>query len=263
MDEVSDPRTLEVLDDDGRPVPLGGRRERALLAALLLQPNRVVSTHRLIDAVWGDDPAETAANALQVHISKLRKALGGPAGPLQTEAPGYVLRTSPGELDAERFEELAATAQPEDGPGAVAARLAEALGLWSGAVLDGLETNGSERGDVTRLEELRISVLERRIEADLALGRHGHVIGELGALIQAHPFRGVPGSAHAGPLPIGEQAEALAVYGHHPPGPGRRAGNRPVRRCGTWSWPSCSSRLTWHGRRTVDQRSVLIAPRAR
>ena len=106
---------LEVLDDDGRPVALGGRRERTLLAALLLEANRVVSSHRLIDAVWGDDPPETAANALQVHISKLRKVLAaspGAVGPLLTEAPGYVLRTSPGQLDAERFEELAAAGNP-------------------------------------------------------------------------------------------------------------------------------------------------------
>ena len=205
---------LEVLDDDGRSVPLGGRRERALLAALLLEANRVVSSHRLIDAVWGDNPPETAANALQVHISKLRKALGGPAGPLHTEVPGYMLRTSPGELDAERFEELAATAHPDDGPAAVAARLAEALALWSGSVLDGLETNGSERNDVTRLEELRISVLERRIEADLAVGRHGNVIGELEALIHAHPLREeLRGQLMRALYLSGRQAEALAVYG--------------------------------------------------
>lgn len=207
---------LEVLDDDGRPVALGGRRERTLLAALLLEANRVVSSHRLIDAVWGDDPPETAANALQVHISKLRKVLAaspGAVGPLLTEAPGYVLRTSPGQLDAERFEELAAAGEPDEVPGAESARLAEALALWSGAVLDGLETTGWGQSDVARLEELRVAVLERRIEADLALGRHGELVGELEALIRIHPLReGLRGQLMRALYRSGRQADALAVY---------------------------------------------------
>src|ERR1700722_2936544 len=97
---------LALLDDEGNTVSLGGRRERTLLATLLLEANQVVSRDRLIDALWGDRPPETAANALQVHVSKLRRTLTdsqGSPGPLRTESPGYVLRTAPGELDAERF----------------------------------------------------------------------------------------------------------------------------------------------------------------
>jgi len=94
---------LEAFDDEGRPITLRGSRERVLLATLLLEANKVVSRDRLIDAVWGDQPPETAANALQVQISKLRKSLAGGSGsesPVHTRTPGYVLRTRPGELDA-------------------------------------------------------------------------------------------------------------------------------------------------------------------
>src|ERR1700677_101747 len=130
---------LEVLDDERRPIALGGRLEPVLLAVLLLEANRVVSCDRLVDAVWGDHPPETATNTLQVHISKLRRTLGASSGtsnPLHTQAPGYVLRTSRGELDPERFEELATESTPDDGPATVSDRLAGALDLWRGPVLD-------------------------------------------------------------------------------------------------------------------------------
>jgi predicted ATPase/DNA-binding SARP family transcriptional activator len=206
---------LEVLDDEGRPVPLGGRRERHLLATLVLAANRVVSSDRLIDSLWGDHPPETAANALQVHVSKLRKMLvASPTvgGPLHTQAPGYVLRTSPGEVDSERFEELAAS-RPDDDDARLSSRLAEALALWRGPVLDGLEIDTSARSDVARLEELRIAVLVRRIEADLALGRHRAVVGELEALIDAHPLHeGLAGHLMLALYRSGRQADALGVY---------------------------------------------------
>jgi DNA-binding SARP family transcriptional activator len=209
---------LEVLDAEGRSVPLGGRRERVLLAALLLEANRVVSCDRLIDAVWGESPPKTAANALQVHISKLRKTLAASSGtgsPLHTQAPGYVLRTSPGELDLEHFEEQAAASHPDDGPAGLSARLAEALALWKGDVLEGLETNAFGRSDVARLEELRVSVLERRIEADLALGRHAELVGELEALVHTHPLReGLRGQLMIALYRSGRQADALGVYRH-------------------------------------------------
>ncbi len=207
---------LELMDDAGRPVPLGGSRERVLLATLLLGANRVVSRDRLIDALWGDRPPGSAANALQVHVSKLRRTLA-PApdtpGPLHTQSPGYLLRTLPGELDAERFEELATESRPGDGPAETSARLAEALALWAGPVLDGLESDGSWRSDATRLEELRASVLERRIEADLALGRHRELVGELEALVLAHPLREeLRGQLMLALYRSGRQADALGVY---------------------------------------------------
>ena len=101
---------LEVLDDDGAPVTLGGRRPRALLAQLLLHPNEVVSTDRLIDRIWGETPPASAANALQVHVHALRGALG--ADRILTRPPGYLLRVEEGELDAQRFEQLVAAHDP-------------------------------------------------------------------------------------------------------------------------------------------------------
>ena len=207
---------LEVLNDERQPIALGGRTERVLLAVLLLEANRVVSCDRLVDVVWGDHPPETATNALQVHISKLRRKLGassGPSNPLHTRAPGYVLRTSRGELDFERFEELATESELDDGPATVSERLAEALALWRGSVLDGIEVDSTGRSDVVRLEELRVSVLGRRIEADLALGRHAELIGELEALIRAYPLREeLPGQLMLALYRSGRQADALGVY---------------------------------------------------
>jgi DNA-binding SARP family transcriptional activator len=208
---------LALLDDEGNTVPLGGRRERTLLATLLLEANQVVSRDRLIDALWGDHPPETASNALQVHISKLRRALTdsqGTAGPLHTESPGYVLRTSPGELDAERFETMVTDSARGDQPDVVSATLRGALNLWAGPVLDGIELDASWRSDITRLEELRISVLERRIEADLALGQHRELVGELEALVQAHPWRErLTGQLMLALYRSGRQADALGAYG--------------------------------------------------
>ena len=206
---------LELLDAEERAVALGGRSERVLLASLLMGANRIVSRDRLIDSLWGDHPPVTAANTLQAHISRLRRTLVASSvtgGALHTQAPGYVLRTAPGELDSERFEELAAS-RPGDVPTVVSARLAEALTLWRGSVLDGLEIDGSWQSDVTRLEELRVSVLERRIEADLVLGRHSELVGELEALVRIHPLReGLRGQLMLALYRSGRQADALGVY---------------------------------------------------
>ena len=207
---------LGVLDDAGRPIPLSGQREQVLLATLLLEADRVVSADRLIEALWGDHPPTTAANALQVHVSKLRKKLGDPAGsenPLHTESPGYVLRVGAGELDAEHFELLATQSNPDEDPDAVSARLGEALALWRGRVLDGLEIDVAGRADVARLEELRVSTIEARIEVDLALGRHAQLVGELEALVHANPLRErLRAQLMLALYRSGRQADALAVY---------------------------------------------------
>ncbi len=206
---------LEVTDDEGRTVALAGRSERVLLACLLLEANRVVSSDRLIDALWGERPPETAANAVQVHVSKLRRKLikpSGSDGPLETSSPGYVLRTAPGELDSERFEELVTI--PSSGePSETSERLSEALELWRGPVLSGLENDITAHSDIARLEGLRVSAIVRRIEADLALGRHAQLVGELEGLIASNPLNeGLRGQLMVALYRSGRQADALGVY---------------------------------------------------
>ena len=207
---------LEVKDAEGGPVALGGRTERVLLACLLLEANRVVSADRLIDALWGEEPPETAGNALQVHVSKLRRKLSGPSGadgPLETSSPGYVLRTAPGELDSERFESLATSTVADEVPAQTSARLAEALALWRGPVLAGLENEISAQTDIARLEGLRISATQRRIEADLALGRHAQLVGELEGLVASNPLHeALRGQLMVALYRSGRQADALSVY---------------------------------------------------
>src|SRR5213593_1990151 len=124
---------LEV-SDEGRPVPLAGAKQRALLAILVLHANQVVSSDHLLDELWGDRPPESGAGALQVRVSQLRKALGPGGRLVETKAPGYVLRLDPEQLDLHRFERLVEEAESAEAPVA-ADRLREALGLWRGAAL--------------------------------------------------------------------------------------------------------------------------------
>jgi len=199
---------LEVLED-GRQVTLGGSKQRALLASLLLHANEVVSRDRLIDELWGASPPETAPTALQVHVSQLRKALGRDL--ILTQPPGYLIRLSDGELDLHRFEQLVAAARAEDA--AQAARLLrEGLALWRGAPL-------AELSDVfapperARLEEQRLAALEQRIQADLALGRHAELVPELEGLVRKHPLRErLRGELMLALYRCGRQADALEVY---------------------------------------------------
>jgi DNA-binding SARP family transcriptional activator/streptogramin lyase len=193
---------LEV-SDDGRPVALGGQKQRALLALLLLHANEVVSRDRLIDELWEADPPETARTALQVHISQLRKAVGRER--ILTQAPGYRAVVEPGELDLERFERLVAD-------GADPAALREALGLWRGAPLAELGDSFAwvERG---RLEGQRLLALERRIDADLGLGRQAELVPELEGLVREHPLREhLRGQLMLALYRCGRQADALEVY---------------------------------------------------
>src|SRR4051794_33350074 len=200
---------LEVRTGDG-PLALGAPKQRALLALLLLNANRVVARERLIGELWGDSPPETAAKAVQVYVSRLRKLL--PAELLVTQAPGYVLRVAPESVDLRRFERLVAEAHDAD-PARAASLLAEALALWRGPPLAELADEPFARIEAGRLEELRRAALEERIEADLALGRHANLIGELEALIAEHPHR----ERLRGQLVLaldrsGRQAEALEAY---------------------------------------------------
>jgi DNA-binding SARP family transcriptional activator len=190
---------IEALDGERR-LPLGGPKQRAVLAVLLFGANRVVPRADLVEAVWPEGPPPTAATALQVYVSRLRKTL--PAGVLETRPAGYLLHVERGDLDADRFERLAGEARPR-----------EALALWRGAPVEGIEVGAWARAEVQRLAELRAAVLEDRIDADLALGRHAELVGELEGLVARHPLRErLRGQLMLALYRAGRQAEALEQY---------------------------------------------------
>jgi predicted ATPase/DNA-binding SARP family transcriptional activator len=202
---------LEVLDGES-VVPLSGAKLRALLAVLLLNANEAVSSDRLLEALWGEHAPESGAKALQVRVSQLRKALGPAGSVLVTRAPGYLLALEGEQLDLSRFERLVAEADQADPPLA-AVKLREALALWRGPPLADLAYESFAQPAIGRLEELRLVALEKRVDADLALGRHAELVGELEELAAVHPLR----ERFRAQLMLalyrgGRQADALAVY---------------------------------------------------
>ncbi len=204
---------LEVRDGD-RTLPLAGPKQRALLALLLVNANRVLSRDRLIDELWGEHPPETVVQSLQVYVSRLRKLL--PPDTLLTRPPGYLLEIVEGQLDLQRFERLLAEGR-EALAGGDAERassvLHEALGLWRGPALAEFAFEPFAHAEIGRLEDLRVAAVEERIEADLALGRHAELIGELEALIAEHPHRErLRGELMLALYRSGRQAEALGAY---------------------------------------------------
>ena len=201
---------LEVYDEAG-PLLLGGRKQRAVLALLLLEPGRIVSIDRLVDALWGEQPPRTATTSLQNFISQLRKTLGTEV--LETKAPGYRLRVRPGELDLDRFRVLAESARGAD-PQARAEKLRHALALWRGPALADLAYEPFAEPHIAYLEELRLATLEERVDADLALGAHAELVGELETLVEEHPMRErLRGQYMLALYRAGRQAEALEAYG--------------------------------------------------
>jgi DNA-binding SARP family transcriptional activator len=204
---------LEVWNE-GVEVSLGGPKPRALLAALLLHPNEVVSADRLIDDLWSEDSPERAAAALRVNVSRVRKAL--PPDVLATKSPGYVLRLEPDSLDLHRFERLVDEGRSLLGRGQAddaAERLGEALSLWRGPPLADFTYESFAQTAIARLEEIRLAAVELRIETDLILGRHDEVVAELEALLAEHPLRERLRSYLMRALyRSGRQAEALAAY---------------------------------------------------
>jgi len=172
---------LEVLDE-GRVISLGGSRQRALLALLLLHANETLSTDRLIDELWGEHAPPTAAKMLHVQVSRLRKSLAGAGGDgaLVTRERGYELTLERERLDSHRFERLVADGARELAAGSAdraAGALDRALALWRGAPLGDLAYERFAQREIARLEELHVSAVEQLIEAQLALGRHAEVIG--------------------------------------------------------------------------------------
>jgi DNA-binding SARP family transcriptional activator/streptogramin lyase len=213
---------LEVRDPEGREIRLPAGRERSLLVLLVIKRGEVVSVDRIVDALWGDRPPGTAAKAVQVYVSHLRRLLGeaqGPAGAeglLLTRAPGYALRADDVAVDAARFERLAGEGRRalEDGSPAEAARLLdEALALWRGPALADFAFDDFAQDEIRRLEESRLGATEDRIDALLRLGRLGGLVGELDSLVAAHPLRErLRGLSMLALYRSGRQADALQVY---------------------------------------------------
>src|SRR5215213_4055507 len=200
---------LEVLERD-RVLMVGGGKQRALLAVLLLHGNEVVSTDRLLDDRWGAAPPATAAKSIQLYVSRLRKVLGD--GRLVTRPPGYVLRVDRSELDVARFERLVGEARVAD-PQRAAGKLREALDLWRGAPLADLTYEPFAQAEIARLEELRLEAVEARVDAELATGRHAGLVGELEALVAEHPLRErLWGQLMLALYRSSRQAEALEAY---------------------------------------------------
>jgi ABC-type transport system substrate-binding protein/DNA-binding SARP family transcriptional activator/DNA-binding beta-propeller fold protein YncE len=198
---------LEVARGDG-PLELPAGKPRALLAVLLLSRGEVVSVDRLVDELWGEQPPPTAAKNVQGYVARLRRVLGD--GVLLTQAPGYALRA--GALDATRFQAFVEEARHEE-PDAAAPRLEQALALWRGPPLADFAYEPFAQDEIRRLEELRLSALEDRIEADLALGRDEEVVTELDSLAREHPLRErLQGLRLIALYRCGRQAEALEAY---------------------------------------------------
>ena len=212
---------LEILDE-GRAITLGGRRQRALLALLLLHANETLSTDRLIDKLWGERPPAGAAKTVQVQVSRLRKALRAEvgndpaAGVVVTRERGYELRLDPERLDAHRFERLVAEGRSElagGDPEQAIAALERALLLWRGPPLAEFAYEPFAPPEIARLDDLRMAALEQLIEAKLTLGRHAEVIGDLESLISEHPYRERLRAQHMLALYRSDrQAEALQAY---------------------------------------------------
>lgn len=203
---------LEVIAPHG-PLEIAAGKQRALLALLLLHANRTVAREQLIDGLWGETVPDTAQKMVQIHVSHLRKALPEPR--LLTRGAGYALELSDDELDLTRFERAVADARralTEKDARKARALLAGALALWRGPALAEF-SEPFARHESARLAELRLEALKRRIEADLALGHHGDVVGELEGLIAEHPLRERLRSQHMLALyGSGRQAEALSSY---------------------------------------------------
>jgi DNA-binding SARP family transcriptional activator len=208
---------LEAVDEAGRPVELGGARERALLAVLLLAPDSVVPAARLAGELWGERMPEGWQHALRVHVSRLRRALRGCGadGLLVTRAPGYLMAVDADAVDARRFCGLVARGRAESAsdPAKAARTFRIALDLWRGPLLGDALDSPVIRSEAARLEEDRLGALEERIEADLACGRHGELVGELDGLVRAHPVRERLRAQQMTALyRSGRQADALRAY---------------------------------------------------
>ncbi len=221
---------LEVADD-GQKLALGGPKQRAVLAHLILRANQVVPADLLIDGLWGEEPPESARNTLQTYVYRLRKLLG--EGRIEGRDGGYVLAAAPEEIDAARFEALVKQGKAEvaSDPAAAAATLSDALSLWRADALADVSEEPSLRGEAARLEELRLSATEHRITAEIAVGRPLH--GRLRARGAHRPLsaaRTDVGEPDARPLPVRPTGGGAVDVRAGPAGARRRARRRSVAR---------------------------------
>jgi len=232
-----------VIRAGGSPVVISAGKQRVLLAALLLRANQVVPAAGLAGFIWEGRPPGTARVTLQNYVKRLRQALG-PAGyeRIVTRPAGYLIQVEPGELDVARFTQLATAGRTAARAGSwkrAAAQLGEALGLWRGVPLADVPSAALHRSEVPRLAELRLEAAEARAEAELQLGRHAGIVGELAGLVAAEPLR--ERLAELLMLALyrsGQQAAALAVYRQArralveqvgiEPGPGLREMNQKI-----------------------------------
>ncbi len=200
--------------ENGRSLALGGTQQRALLALLLIHRNRALTIDRLVDELWGGRPPPTAVKTLQGYVSNLRKSL--PADMIVTRGRGYMLNVAPNQVDVARFEAMVAEGRQalRDGDPAIASkRLSSALALWRGDPLSDFAYEPFAQSEIARLEELRLAALEDRIDADLALGKHAALVGELEPLAHEHPSRErLTGQLMLALYRSGRQAEALESY---------------------------------------------------
>jgi DNA-binding SARP family transcriptional activator len=211
---------LQVLDGD-RELMLGGPKQRALLAVLVIHANEALSTERLIDELWGERPPASAAKTVQVHVSRLRKALerspqSAAAGPVVTREHGYELQTDRERVDTHRFERLIIEGREAliaRQPARALSLLEDALSLWRGSPLGEFAYEPFARAEIDRLSDLRVTAVEELIDAKLALGRHAEVIGAIEPLIAEHPYRERPRAQLMLALyRCDRQADALQAY---------------------------------------------------
>ncbi|MGZ4245289.1 MAG: BTAD domain-containing putative transcriptional regulator [Solirubrobacteraceae bacterium] len=207
---------LQVRLSGNPPVALGGVRQRAVLAVLALNAGQVVSTDRLVDDLWGENPPARAVHTIRVFVSRLRTQLAGASDRLITRPPGYVLDLRPDEIDALRCERLynrACGALAHGDAARAASMLSEAQALWRGPPLAEFTYEPFAQASIARLEELRFSCREELIEAQLALGRHAEVVADLEALVREQPFRERPrGQLMLALYRCGRQADALEAF---------------------------------------------------
>lgn len=199
---------------DGQVLPALANKPRALLALLVLHRGAAISLDDLVDALWAERPPATATKSVQVYVSQLRRLLG--EGVVETRGRGYALTADPADVDAVRFERMLGEGSERLAEGRAreaSALLSEALGLWRGPALADFTYESWAQTEIGRLEDLRLAALEERIDADLALGRHGTLVGELEELVERHPHRDrLSGQLMLALYRSGRQTEALEAY---------------------------------------------------